>query len=103
MATVIDSVTPSTLVIPRDDCVEVTIVAHNTDGHDPVSGTATFLVGDQQVTVEVTLEGAATSPVTFGNVVLSPDLVQAGVTYENHGNGVYLICGPEYDPAEHAH
>lgn len=103
MPTIIDSVIPNSVVIPRDDCVEVLITAHNTDGHDPVAGTATFLVGDQQVQVEVTLLGQVESPVTFGEVVLSADLVAAGVTWENHGNGNYLLCGPDYHSPTHEH
>jgi hypothetical protein len=102
MATIIDNA-PTSITIPRDDCVDVLIVAHNDDHHDPVLGTVTFLVGDQQVQVQATLQGADSSPVVYGEAVLSPDLVAAGVFVENHGNGNYLVCGPDFDLALHTH
>lgn len=102
MATVIDS-SPASVTVPRADCVDVVIVAHNDDAQPTVLGTLDVEVGDKIVRVNVTLPGADSTPVDFGDVVLSADLVAAGVTFEDHGNGHYLVCGPNFDPATHTH
>lgn len=93
MHTIIDSA-PSAITIPRDACVEVIIVAHNDDGSPAVLGIMDVLVGDTTVRIAATLPAAEPTPVNFSNAVLSPDLVAAGVTVQNLGNGHYSVCGP---------
>lgn len=102
MSTIIDSA-PTSILIPRDGCVEVLIVAHNDDAVQTVLGQMNVQVGDQVVTIAATLPGSDASTPVFGSAILSAELVAAGVTVEDHGNGQYLVCGPDYAPATHSH
>lgn len=102
MATVIDSA-PVNITVPRNDCVDVVILAHNDDAKAAVLGAMDVQVGDKTVHVEATLPGTNATPVTFGEPVLSADLVAAGVHVINNGNGHYLVCGPDFDVATHSH